>query len=118
MTSPRSPARPVRANEYLVYCHGDRPYFAEMPYFLWGAVDYASSGDARVPTDREWRELGLVNRTNGEILEIVPARDAGRRMVLAVRSTDPDLALRGAYFLAWRTDGQAAPGRDAPLETP
>ena len=118
MNSPLNPTPTARAGEYLIYCHGDRPYFAEVPYFLWGAVDYASSGDAELPTDRAWRELSLVNRANGESLEITPAREAGRRMVLAVRSIDPALALRGAYFLAWRTDGQAATDQDAPLETP
>src|SRR5689334_23787131 len=101
MTSPLGPARPARAAQYLVYCHGDRPYFAEVAYFLWGAVDYASSGDATLPTDREWHELSLVNRANGEILEVAPAPETGRRVVLTVRAVDPDLALRGAYFLAW-----------------
>jgi hypothetical protein len=117
VTGPTLPGRPRRATELIVHCHGERPYFAEVPYFVWGAVDYASSGDAQTPTDREWRELGLVNRETGEILEMAPVPDSGRRVVIAVRAMNPDVALRAAYFLTWRTDGQAGSGPDAALET-
>src|SRR5579859_899103 len=117
MIDPAGPARPPRATEFVVRCHGDRPYFAEVPYFLWGPADYASSGDARHPTDREWRELSLVNRATGAPVEIGPAPGAGRRVILALRALDPTLAVRAAYFLTWRTDGQTTSGGDAPLET-
>ena len=105
-----------RTTEFVVNCHTDRPYFAEVPYFLWGAVDYASSGDARYPTDREWRELSLVQRATQEVVEIMPAPGAGRRVRLLVRALDPQLAVRTAYFLTWRTDGQTTRGPDQPLE--
>ena len=103
------PAPSPGVPEYLVHCHGDRPYFAELPYYLWGAAKYASSGDAHYPTDREWHELGLVNRETGAILEVAPVPGTGRRVILAVRAPDPAVALRAAYFLTWRTDGQTTP---------
>jgi hypothetical protein len=31
-----------------------RPFFAEVPYYLWGQVNYDSEGDCKSPTDREW----------------------------------------------------------------
>lgn len=117
VTSPALPGQSPRGAEYTVYCHGDRPYFAEVPYFLWGPVDYASSGDARRPTDRDWRDLSVVNRETGAILEVAPVPQSGGRIVLAVRAVDPVLALRAAYFLTWRTDGQTTIGEDSPLET-
>ena len=44
---------------YLVHCAAACPYFAEVPAFCWGNVDYGFETDARTPTDREWR-LGRV----------------------------------------------------------
>lgn len=105
-----------RTTELVVNCHTDRPYFAEVPYFLWGAVDYTSTGDARFPSDREWRELTLIRRDTEALVEITPQPGAGRRVRLAVRALDSTLALRTAYFLTWRTDGQTTLGPDQPLQ--
>ena len=36
---------------YLVHCAAACPYFAEVPAFCWGNVDYGFETDARTPTD-------------------------------------------------------------------
>src|SRR5206468_6596115 len=67
--------------------------------------------------DREWHDLGLVNRATGASVEITPAPGSGRRVILAVRAVDPVVALRAAYFFTWRTDGQTSPAPGASRET-
>jgi hypothetical protein len=47
-----------------------RPYFAEVPYYLWGEVNYDSEGNCQCPTDRDWTWLLLTNRETEESLEI------------------------------------------------
>lgn len=47
-----------------------RPYFAEMPYYLWGEVNYDSDGDCSKPTDRGWTFLYLRNRETGDVVEL------------------------------------------------
>lgn len=38
------------------------PYFAELPYYLWGSVNYNSEGDCRSPRDRDWHWLRIQQR--------------------------------------------------------
>jgi hypothetical protein len=52
-----------------------RPYFAEVPYYLWGQVNYDSEGNCRRPTDRDWTDYYLQNRTTGETV-VFKAADA------------------------------------------
>lgn len=52
-----------------------RPYFAEVPYYLWGQVNYDSEGDCKSPTDRKWTWLELTNRETRERLEITSQED-------------------------------------------
>ena len=47
-----------------------RPFFAEVPYYLWGQVNYDSEGDCESPTDRDWTWLALRKRETKERLEI------------------------------------------------
>ncbi|MGE3315058.1 MAG: hypothetical protein AB7O26_08055 [Planctomycetaceae bacterium] len=47
-----------------------RPYFAELPYYLWGTVNYDSDGDCKWPTDREWTWNEIKNRATGERVSI------------------------------------------------
>lgn len=77
-----------------------RPFFAEMPYYLWGQVNYDSEGDCRSPTDRAWRWLELTNRETGESLEI-----GEREGVWEITGEDP-LAARAALFMVSRSRGQ------------
>jgi hypothetical protein len=53
-----------------LHLSGERPYFAEAPYYLWGQVNYDSDGDCSRPTDRDWRVLTLQNRETRETVGI------------------------------------------------
>jgi hypothetical protein len=75
---------------------GLRPYFAEVPYYLWGQVNYESDGDCRRPRDREWTSLYLANRDTDERVEIA-LQDSGWR----VEGSEP-AAARVALFLSHR----------------
>lgn len=46
-----------------------RPFFAELPYYLWGEVNYDSDGDCARPTDRSWTNLYLKNRDTGDVVD-------------------------------------------------
>ncbi len=75
---------------------GLRPYFAEVPYYLWGQVNYDSDGDCRRPRDREWTSLYLGNRDTDERIEI-SIRETGWQ----VEGSEPSAA-RAALFLSRR----------------
>lgn len=77
-----------------------RPYFAEVPYYLWGQVNYDSNGNCASPTDQMWTELDLSNRETDEHVEIMHRDD-----VWEVVGDDP-VAARAALFLASRSKGQ------------
>lgn len=109
---------PADPTYFLVHCYAACPYFAEVPAFCWGNVDYAFHTDASYPTDREWRRLALLNRETGERLLFALEGEDRRRPVLAVQASDPDLAARATYFLIWRTDGRAHTLTQDSLEAP
>lgn len=46
------------------------PYFAELPYYLWGQVNYDSEGDCARPTDRAWSWMDLQHRGTQESVRI------------------------------------------------
>jgi hypothetical protein len=77
-----------------------RPFFAEMPYYLWGQVNYDSEGDCKSPTDRQWAWLDLTNRETREHLDVRSQGDD-----LQVVGDDP-LAARAALFLVSRCNGE------------
>jgi hypothetical protein len=54
----------------LLQVEESRPYFAEIPYYLWGQVNYDSEGDCKKPTDREWTWIYLQNRDTREVVAI------------------------------------------------
>jgi hypothetical protein len=87
--------------EYELRIQSPRPFFAEIPYYLWGAVNYDSEGDCERPTDREWKALDLTHRVTHETLEI---RGNGENW--KVIGEDP-LAARAAMFLAARCSSGA-----------
>jgi hypothetical protein len=76
-----------------------RPFFAEVPYYLWGQVNYDSEGDCRSPTDRSWTWLDLTNRQTREHLQITSQADTWQ-----VAAEEP-LAARAALFFAFRCQG-------------
>lgn len=53
-----------------LYADGSPPFFAEVPYYLWGAVNYKSYGNCRRPTDRAWTNLKLEHRKSREKVEL------------------------------------------------
>ncbi len=79
---------------------GLRPFFAEVPYYLWGQVNYDSEGDCKSPTDRNWTWLDLTNRETCEHLIITNQGDFWE-----VNGEDP-LAARAAVFLVSRCGGE------------
>jgi hypothetical protein len=74
-----------------------RPYFAEVPYFLWGQVNYDSEGNCQRPTDRQWTELFLENRETNEKLSITGIGD-----VWSIEG-DNTLVARAEAFLVERS---------------
>jgi hypothetical protein len=47
-----------------------RPHFAEIPYYLWGQINYDSEGDCKKPTDRQWSWMYLEHRETGEVINV------------------------------------------------
>ncbi|MBI5300588.1 MAG: hypothetical protein HY868_00510 [Chloroflexi bacterium] len=78
--------------------HKPRPYFAEVPYYLWGEVNYKSDGHCRQPTDRQWTWLDLTNRANYERVAIKSFLSD-----FAIESDNPNLAARTAMLLIERS---------------
>jgi hypothetical protein len=67
------------------------PYFAEIPYYLWGQVNYDSEGDCKNPTDREWTRMYLQHRGTEEVVEI--RKDKKSCLVTATVETQARLGL-------------------------
>jgi len=78
-----------------------RPFFAELPYYLWGEVNYDSEGDCERPTDRSWFWLYLENRNSEETLEM--SSDAN---LWKIEGPDP-AAAQATMFLAERCQTRA-----------
>jgi hypothetical protein len=45
-------------------------YAAELPYYLWGQVNYDSEGDCKRPTDRQWTWIHLQHRGTDEVIDV------------------------------------------------
>ena len=86
--------------EYQLRISGARPFFAELPYYVWGRVNYDSDGDCSTPLDRAWTKMELTNRDTDESLEVWSRGDEW-----TVSGPDP-AAARLTYFLANRCDAQ------------
>jgi hypothetical protein len=77
-----------------------RPFFAEVPYYLWGQVNYDSEGDCKSPTDRSWRWLTLTNRETKEALRV-----SSQAETWIIEGAAP-LAARACLFIATRCQAQ------------
>jgi hypothetical protein len=73
-----------------------RPYFAEIPYYLWGQVNYDSEGDCKKPTDRQWTWMDLEHRGTKEVIRI---KHEDRTWLL---QGNDDAVTRLAFFLVER----------------
>jgi hypothetical protein len=81
------------------------PFFAEYPYFVWGEVDYESSGDCRQPTDRQWSWLRLRRRDTGDRVEITCTSPGGERIHCEIKGGSSDCVWAAAYLTALRSAG-------------
>ncbi len=78
--------------EYKLSISAPRPYFAEIPYALWGEVNYDSDGNCQRPTDREWTHLEVMQRGTREHLVIT-----GTGKEFSVQSKNRSLAATSRY---------------------
>jgi hypothetical protein len=91
--------------EYWIKRPGPRRPFADYICFLWGdGRDCDCEGDAKSPTDRNWTELTIINRTDeSERVDVDPY--ALHPLTFVIRSERPELAARLAYALAATSGG-------------
>jgi len=78
-----------------------RPYFAELPYYLWGEVNYDSDGDCKYPTDRNWNYFYLRNRNNSETVTI-----DGQGVEFLIQSDNDKILQRTILFLKERSNSK------------
>lgn len=102
-SNPKKPAKP-RRHEYRLRITQPRPYFAELPYYLWGTVNYDSDGNCDSPVGREWTWMILTHRDTGERIELMSSGG-----VWTISGPNPATA-RVAYFLQVRSDAEIVKG--------
>jgi hypothetical protein len=85
-------------SKYKLKMDNPRPYFAEIPYYLWGDTNYDSEGDCAHPTDQQWTWIDLINRESKA--QVLIAQEGNE---WTVEGTEPD-ASRAAHFLKLRCD--------------
>jgi hypothetical protein len=86
-----------------LHLHEARPYFAELPYYLWGQVNYDSEGDCKKPTDRQWTWMYLQHRGTREVIDV--KRENGEWLI----DGDHETSARLAMFLIERSGGTPDP---------
>jgi len=82
-----------------------KPYFAEIPYAVWGDVNYESIGDCEFPTDSKWTLLRIYNRETDQIILI---EDVNNELI--IQATDSQIAVQTALFLIERCDAKFLEG--------
>ena len=87
--------------EYKLTISEQRPYFAELPYYLWGQINYDSDGDCETPVDRNWSWIEMTNRETDEHLEI-----SSNDTEFTVSGPDP-AAARITHFLIHRCSAKS-----------
>jgi hypothetical protein len=90
---------------YQIRINEKMPYFAELPYYLWGQVNYDSEGDCKRPTDQSWTWLYLRHRNRSDYIEV-----ACENGLCTVEGSNPDAA-RTTLFLAKRCGGEFVQGQ-------
>ena len=94
--------------KYQLCVTNPRPYFAELPYYAWGRVNYDSGGDCINPLDRNWTWMKLVHRDTGEHVDVTSEKDAW------TVSGDEPAASRIAFFLQGRCNAVWLPPTNPP----
>lgn len=88
-------------SEYKILISSPRPYFAEIPYALWGEVNYDSEGDCKRPTDQNWAELEVTNRESQQKVVTTSTNNE-----FQIESDAPEIAARTAVYLLERCSGK------------
>ena len=97
--------------EYKLRVTEPRPFFAELPYYIWGQVNYDSEGDCKNPLDRDWTWMDLTHRGTNEHLDI-----SSDGTEWTVSGPDP-AAARVAYFIQHRSTAEPiGPAPEANLD--
>jgi hypothetical protein len=94
--------------EYQLRIANPRPYFAELPYYAWGRVNYDSVGDCRNPLDRSWTWIWLLHRCTRERVNVTSEKE-----VWKVAGDEPP-ASRIAFFLNGRCNAVWLPPTSPP----
>jgi len=84
-------------SKHKILIDAPRPYFAEIPYALWGEVNYDSEGDCKRPTDQTWSEFELTNRESRQRVVITSTNNE-----FEIVSDEPELAAQTAVYLRKR----------------
>jgi hypothetical protein len=87
----------------LIKIKGKLPYFAEIPYWMWGEVNYNSEGDCKNPTSRDWNFLEVTNRVSRE--RIMIQKDSGS--IFRIETSSPESAKKIFALLKYRSDAQS-----------
>lgn len=87
-------------SKYQILVESPRPYFAEIPYALWGEVNYDSEGDCKRPTDRNWAEFELTNRESRQRTFISSTNNEFK-----IESDEQEIAARTTLYLLNRCSG-------------
>lgn len=95
--------------KYKILIESPRPYFAEIPYALWGQVYYDSLGNCKRPTDQNWTEFELENRETRQQVFITNVKNE-----FNVDSDVPQLAARTTLYLLERCNATMIDGDPKP----
>ena len=88
-------------SKYKILIESPKPYFAEIPYALWGEVNYDSEGDCKRPTDQNWTEFELKNRQSRQRVFITSNKNE-----FEIESDELQLAAQTAVYLQERRNGK------------
>jgi len=88
-------------SKYKILIESPKPYFAEIPYALWGEVNYDSEGDCKRPTDQNWTEFELKNRQSRQRVFITSTKNE-----FEIESDELQLAAQTAVYLQERRNGK------------
>lgn len=94
--------------EFQLRISQPRPFFAELPYYAWGRVNYDSDGDCKNPLDRSWTCMELTHRDTNERVEI---SSEGETWTI---SGDGPAAARITVFLRHRCDATWLSPQESP----
>ncbi len=65
---------------YLFTDLNEMPFFAELPYFLWGPIKYNSLGNSKIPKDKHWSVLDLESREDNRMLNIFLEKNDNKKV--------------------------------------